>query len=49
VIPIDDAAAVVEEAKKITARENIVITAAKQPGFNMGKLREAWKGMAEIH
>ncbi|MCB1692063.1 MAG: hypothetical protein KDI19_04815 [Pseudomonadales bacterium] len=49
VIPSDAAAAVVEEAKKIIAREHIIISAAKEPGFNMEKLRAAWKGMAEIH
>lgn len=49
VVPVADAAAVVEEAAKIMAREKIIISAAQQPGFNMEKLREAWKGMAEIH
>jgi regulator of RNase E activity RraA len=49
VIPADDAEAVIEEAKRIAAREHLIVTAAKQPGFNMEKLREAWKGMADIH
>ncbi len=49
VIPLESAEAVVEEAAKIMARERIVIKAAQQPGFNMEKLREAFKGMAEIH
>lgn len=49
VIPAADAGAVLEEAKRLAAREKIIITAAQQPGFNMEKLREAWKGMAEIH
>lgn len=49
VIPIESAAAVVEEAAKVMARERIVIEAAQKPGFNMEKLREAFKGMAEIH
>jgi regulator of RNase E activity RraA len=49
VVPAQDAAAILEEAAKIAARERIIIAAAKQPGFNMDKLRAAWKGMAEIH
>lgn len=49
VIPQADTAAVVEEAARIMAKERIVIDAAQQPGFNMDKLREAWKGQTEIH
>jgi len=49
VIPSKSAGAVIEAAKKIAAKERILITAAQQPGFNMKKIREAWKGMAEIH
>ncbi|MDA0976974.1 MAG: RraA family protein [Proteobacteria bacterium] len=49
VIPLEDAAGVIEEAARIMARERIVIDAAKRPGFNMERLREAWKGMSEIH
>lgn len=49
VIPMDSAQAVVDEAKRVMARERILIEAAKQPGFNMEKMREAWAGMAEIH
>lgn len=49
VVPIDDAEAVVEEAVRIMAKERIVIEASQQPGFNMEKLREAWKGQTEIH
>ncbi|HJN51013.1 MAG: RraA family protein [Pseudomonadales bacterium] len=49
VIPLDSAQAVANEAKKIMARERILIDAAKQPGFNMEKMRQAWAGMAEIH
>ena len=49
VVPLADAANVIEEAEKIMARERIVIDAAQQPDFNMDKLRAAWKGMAEIH
>jgi len=49
VIPVDSAQNVVDEAKKLMARERILIDAAKKPGFNMDKMREAWAGMAEIH
>jgi regulator of RNase E activity RraA len=49
VVPAGDAEAIVEEAAKIMARERIVIEASQKPGFNMGKLREAWKGQTEIH
>ena len=49
VIPTEYADAVIAEAKKIIARERVVISAAQQPGFNMEKLRAAWKGMADIH
>ena len=49
VVPAGDAEAIVEEAAKIMAREHIVIEASQKPGFNMEKLREAWKGQAEIH
>jgi len=49
VVPVADAANVIEEAAKIMARERIVIDAAQQPDFDMDKLRAAWKGMAEIH
>lgn len=49
VIPVEDAGAVVEEAVRIMARERIVIEASQQPGFNMDKLRQAWKGQTEIH
>ncbi len=49
IIPIESAAAVVEEAGKIAARENILISAAKEPGFNMERMKKAWAGMAEIH
>ena len=49
VVPVEDAEAIVDEAKKIMARERIVIEASQKPGFNMEKLREAWKGQSEIH
>ncbi|MBT4162525.1 MAG: RraA family protein [Gammaproteobacteria bacterium] len=49
VIPLEAAPAVIEAAETIMAKERIVIDASQKPGFNMQKLREAWKGMAEIH
>ena len=49
VVPVSDVQAVIEEAARIMAKEHVVISAAKTPGFNMEKLRAAWKGMAEIH
>ncbi len=49
VVPAGDAQAIVDEAAKIMARERIVIEASQKPGFNMAKLREAWKGQTEIH
>lgn len=49
VIPGDKAQAVVDEAKRVMAREGILIEAAKQPGFNMERMQKAWAGMAEIH
>ncbi len=49
VVPQEDAANIVEEAARIMAKERVVIEASQQPGFNMDKLREAWKGQTEIH
>jgi|TARA_B100000959_G_scaffold102294_1_gene107921 regulator of RNase E activity RraA len=49
VIPLESAQHVVEEAEKIMARERILINAAKEPGFNIEKMKKAWAGMAEIH
>jgi regulator of RNase E activity RraA len=49
VIPAASVEAIIEEVKKLVARERIVIDASQKPGFNMEKLRAAWKGMAEIH
>ena len=49
VIPLESVQHVVEEAGKIMARERILINAAKEPGFNIEKMKKAWAGMAEIH
>ena len=49
VVPKESAEEVIESAKKIAAKESILIQASQKPGFNMDRLREAWQGMAEIH
>lgn len=49
VIPMENAAAVVEEAARIQARERILISASQEPGFSVEKIRDAYKSMAEIH
>ena len=49
VVPMESAQSVVEEAAKIMARERVLISAAREPGFNVEKMKEAWAGMAEIH
>ncbi len=49
VVPIDKAEQVVAAAKVIAAQERILIDAARQPGFNIEKMKAAWKGMSEIH
>ena len=49
VIPMDVAARVPEAAAGIARREQVIISAARQPGFNMEKLRQAWGDAAEIH
>ena len=32
-----------------SCEDTIVIDASQKPGFNMERLREAWKGQTEIH
>ena len=49
VVPIDKAEQVVEAARRIATQERILIDAAQQPGFNIEKMKAAWKGMSEIH
>jgi hypothetical protein len=49
VVPQDGIQEIVEMAQKIFDKERILINASQQPGFNMEKLREAWKNMAEFH
>ena len=49
VIPHDVADKVMDAAAAIGRREAVIINAAKQPGFNIEKLREAQGNAAEIH
>ena len=49
VIPLEDAANVVEEAQRIMARERILIEAAQRPDFSVEKIKEAQQRMADIH
>ena len=49
VIPHDVADKVMDAAAAIARREAVIINAAKQPGFNIEKLREAQGNAAEIH
>jgi len=48
VIPWDVVDKVLDAAKQIAAQEHVIIEAAQQPGFNMGKLREARGAAAEV-
>jgi regulator of RNase E activity RraA len=49
VIPWDVAADVAGAARDIAKREAVIISAAKEPGFDMARLRKAWGDAAEIH
>lgn len=49
VIPADVATKVKEAANLIARQERVIIDAAKEPGFNMDRLRKAWGDSAEIH
>jgi regulator of RNase E activity RraA len=49
VIPHDVAAAVKEAARLLQARERVIIQAARQPGFNLARLRAAQGEAAQIH
>jgi regulator of RNase E activity RraA len=48
VIPWDVAEQVLGAAREIAAKEAVIIKAAQTPGFNIGKLREAWGASAEV-
>ena len=49
VVPDDVADQVAAAADLITRRERAIIDAAKQPGFDIDKLKAAWGEAAEIH
>ncbi len=49
VIPAEAAAKVKDAANLLAKRERVVISAAREPGFNMDRLRKAWGDAAEIH
>ena len=49
VIPTISAKKVIDESKKIQTKEKILIQASQKSGFNIERLREAWKSMEEIH
>ena len=48
-IPTEIAEDVVAEAARIAEQEAILIGASKEPGFNVDKIKEAYKRMADIH
>lgn len=48
VIPFDVAEQVPEAARAIAEREAVIIGAAREPGFNMARLRKAWGDAADI-
>lgn len=49
VIPHEVAAKLREAADRIVRRERVIIEAARQPGFDIGKLRAAQGKAAELH
>jgi regulator of RNase E activity RraA len=49
VIPWEVATQVKEAADSIARRERVIIDAAKEPGFNMERLKKAWGDAAEVH
>jgi len=49
VIPHDVAQGVLAAARRLQARERVIIEAARKPGFNIERLREAQGRAAEIH
>ncbi len=49
VIPANVADKVMDAARLIAKREAVIISAAKQPGFDLEKLKASWAGSAEIH
>ena len=49
VVPADVAKDVPEAAALIARREAVIISAAKEEGFNFERLRKAWGDQAEVH
>lgn len=49
VIPAEAAAKVKEASLLLAKRERVIISASKEPGFNMDRLRKAWGDAADIH
>lgn len=49
VIPWEVAEQVPEAAAAIARRERVIIEAAKEPGFDIERLRKAWGDAADIH
>ena len=49
VIPPEAAEKVKEAAELIIRKEKVILTAAREPGFNFDRLKQAWGDAAEIH
>ena len=49
VIPESVADKVADAAAQIAAREQVIIEASKEPGFDIERLRRAWGDAAEVH
>ena len=49
VVPWEIATQVKEAADTIARRERVIIDAAREPGFNMQRLKKAWGDAAEVH
>lgn len=49
VIPWDVAEQIPQAAADVARREKVIIDAARQPGFDIDRLRKAWGDAAEIH
>lgn len=49
VIPAEAAERIPEAAAAVARREQVIIAAAQEPGFDIERLRKAWGDAAEIH
>jgi regulator of RNase E activity RraA len=47
-IPLELAANIPDAIDKVFAREDIITAAARQPGFNLAKLKEAWAAADKV-